>query len=412
MRVNADDILAGRYRVLHRIGRADDDTFWLAEDERAETPGYRVNVRLPHDPDVSDMHEALLREARIMSSVRLPSVVRVLAVTEDHGVPLLITEDVTGEPLPEVERGPALQAARAVTHALQLIEGLSAMSNIAGHGSTVVHRSAVVLDKKQLVITGISVDEWPDGRPDPAVREIGLALRGMLGHALGSDTVDQFISTEVAGPALRATVDRATTGRITTLEELRRRLRYAMDERAQKRRRLQWIGVGALAAVAVLFMLVGLVTCGGGSPTRGGGGGGPVTALRAADVPNVIGMDRGAAQDSLERAGFSVVVLQRPHGGTPKGQVFAQVPAADSRTAQGSRVVVKVSTGPVPVEVPDVRWVPLSTARAMLHRAGFRIGHLSERGAQGPPGRVVGQQPPPGARVTPGTEVRLVLDAN
>lgn len=414
VRVEIGDTLAGRYRIVQRLEDKDDARFWVAEDEASPTPGFRVNVRLPHDPDVIAERDRLRHEAHIMSAVRRPYVVRVLDVTEDHDVPLLVTEDVTGERLSAVAAGAAIKAPRAVEHALQMIDGLVAMGNIAGRDSTVIHRSAEILDERRLIITGIRVDPRPPDRADPAVKEVGLVLQGMLGNAVGTDAVDQFISPTVASAALRNVITRAINGQIDTLDELRRQLTHAMDERAQRRRRFQWIAVIVAAAFFLLFLAIGLATCGSddSSGRGGGGGGGTVTVLRAADVPNLIGMDEGTARDTLERAGFSVLILQRPHGGTPKGEVFAQVPTADTRTARGSRVVVKVSTGPVPIVVPDVRWVPLRTARAMLHRAGFRIGHLSERGAQGPPGRVVGQNPPPGRKAEPGTEVRLVLDAN
>jgi membrane peptidoglycan carboxypeptidase len=77
-------------------------------------------------------------------------------------------------------------------------------------------------------------------------------------------------------------------------------------------------------------------------------------------VPNVVGMDEGGAEATLEGAGFVVAVTQQEDA-APKGQVVAQNPGGGAEAQAGSTVTIVVSTGPPPKPEPTVVPTPVPT---------------------------------------------------
>ena len=74
---------------------------------------------------------------------------------------------------------------------------------------------------------------------------------------------------------------------------------------------------------------------------------GPAPAdVTTAEVPDVEGLQRDAARTALEGAGFEVEVIELANTMVPAGEVFGQLPAAGELAAEGSTVVILVSTGP------------------------------------------------------------------
>ena len=71
------------------------------------------------------------------------------------------------------------------------------------------------------------------------------------------------------------------------------------------------------------------------------------------EVPDVTGLSRGSAEDTLTAEGLKVSVREEPSD-KPEDEVVSQDPAAGTEVDAGSRITITVSTGPEQVEVPDV----------------------------------------------------------
>ncbi len=93
-------------------------------------------------------------------------------------------------------------------------------------------------------------------------------------------------------------------------------------------------------------------------------------------VPDVVGLSRDSAQDSLRGEGLKVVVREEPSD-TTEDEVISQDPAAGTEVDAGSRVTITVSSGPEQVTVPDVIGLPAADAKRELKAAGLKAEERS-----------------------------------
>ena len=78
--------------------------------------------------------------------------------------------------------------------------------------------------------------------------------------------------------------------------------------------------------------------------------------------------------------------------------------------AAGAGVAVEISRGPVPVSVPRLTGLKLEDALAALFDAGLAAAPIDRVNDSEIPRGVIGQQdPPPNARVPPGSDVAIVV---
>ncbi|MFG2988311.1 protein kinase [Streptomyces sp. NPDC048257] len=132
-------LVAGRYRLVQRVGRGGMGTVWRAEDELL---GRQVAVKKlhvpPHVPDdtIRTLHERTRREARSAARIAHPHVIVVHDVVEDEGLPCIVMEYVPSITLEEAleERGP-LPTAEAAKIGLAVVAALR-----AAHDMGVLHR--------------------------------------------------------------------------------------------------------------------------------------------------------------------------------------------------------------------------------------------------------------------------------
>jgi len=92
-------VIAGRYRVIERLGSGGTATVVLAEDERL---GRRVALKRLHPEVGAGMAERFEREARLGASLSHPNVVSVYDVLADEDQVVLVMEYVEGRTLAEV----------------------------------------------------------------------------------------------------------------------------------------------------------------------------------------------------------------------------------------------------------------------------------------------------------------------
>ena len=129
------DLLAGRYRVVRRVGSGGMGTVYEGLD--AVSNGRVALKTLRGDADIEVRAQTrLLREAYALSEVRHPAVVRYVdhGISPDHG-PFLVMAWVAGETLDERLRASGVTPVEALELLRRLASGLSAV-----HGSGVVHR--------------------------------------------------------------------------------------------------------------------------------------------------------------------------------------------------------------------------------------------------------------------------------
>jgi beta-lactam-binding protein with PASTA domain len=123
------------------------------------------------------------------------------------------------------------------------------------------------------------------------------------------------------------------------------------------------------------------------------------------DVPDVVGTTAAVARQMLRSAGFTVTVVTVPSD-DPAGQVLRQSPGAGNKLREGATVALHVSSGPAPVDVPDVVGLDEESARLELENAGFTVRVVVEPTDDG---IVVGQAPPGGSTAGGGSLVTLTV---
>jgi eukaryotic-like serine/threonine-protein kinase len=128
-----------------------------------------------------------------------------------------------------------------------------------------------------------------------------------------------------------------------------------------------------------------------------------------AQVPNVTGEEREAAETALAEAGFEVQVERVYHDTVAAGRVIEQSPEAGTRHEVGRSVRITVSRGRTPVAVPDVGGLAESEATAILQAANLSVRVVEEFSTEVPRGQVISQQPAAEATVREGGTVTIVV---
>ncbi|WNI17331.1 serine/threonine-protein kinase [Actinacidiphila sp. ITFR-21] len=133
-------LVAGRYRLLERIGRGGMGTVWRAEDELL---GRQVAVKKLHPPqphmaddELATLFERTRREARAAARISHPNVIVVHDVVDDAGLPSIVMEYVPSVTLGELlkREGPL-----PVAEAARIGRGMVAALR-AAHRAGVLHR--------------------------------------------------------------------------------------------------------------------------------------------------------------------------------------------------------------------------------------------------------------------------------
>ncbi|MFC8665440.1 protein kinase [Streptomyces sp. NPDC057199] len=132
-------LIAGRYRLIERIGRGGMGTVWRAEDEvlSREIALKRLHVQQHLSEDeLATVYERTRREARSAARIAHPNVIVVHDVLDDEGLPCIVMEYVHGTTLGALLKGGgALPPAEAARVGLGMIAALR-----AAHAAGVLHR--------------------------------------------------------------------------------------------------------------------------------------------------------------------------------------------------------------------------------------------------------------------------------
>ncbi len=135
---------------------------------------------------------------------------------------------------------------------------------------------------------------------------------------------------------------------------------------------------------------------------------GPETVI----VPDVVDETERDATSALNDIGLRVRVNEEHSDTVPQGLVIRTDPVGGSQAIVGHTVLLVVSQGPAPVQVPNVTGMTESQARDTLTAAGLVANVSNTRQPVADPAqndRVVGQVPAAGQTVTRGSPVTITL---
>ncbi|MBP2325395.1 serine/threonine protein kinase [Kibdelosporangium banguiense] len=186
---NKDDLVAGRYRLVGRIGRGAMGVVWRAHDERLDRT---VAVKLLSfdaalaGTEGGQADERVMREARLAAKLQHPNAIAVHDVVEHEGRPCLVLEYLPSESLSAVmaERG-ALPPDEVAKIGAQLADALA-----AAHEVGIVHRdikpdNVLIAPDGTVKITDFGIS-----------KAIGDATMTSVGVIAGTPA---FLAPEVAG---------------------------------------------------------------------------------------------------------------------------------------------------------------------------------------------------------------------
>ena len=137
-----------------------------------------------------------------------------------------------------------------------------------------------------------------------------------------------------------------------------------------------------------------------------------VTAVgtQVADVPDVVGDNGEAAEQTLKDAGFDVAVDKAESSFDQEGKVTDQSPPAGDSAETGSVVTITVGTGPSTVKVPSVWGNTPDQAAGILADYELELGTVSEDySSDVAEGQIFYQDPAEGESIEPGSAVAVTV---
>jgi len=154
------DVLQERYRLEEIIGSGGVGVVYRAQDSETDT---EVAIKLLHEQfGLTGVSRSRVgREGKALQRLAHPSIVELLAVGVDDGVPFLVMELLKGSTLGQMLRDGAMEPKQAVAIAMQILSALD-----FAHGMGVVHRD--------LKPGNIVVDDSGD-QPRVKILDFGLA---------------------------------------------------------------------------------------------------------------------------------------------------------------------------------------------------------------------------------------------
>jgi eukaryotic-like serine/threonine-protein kinase len=134
---------------------------------------------------------------------------------------------------------------------------------------------------------------------------------------------------------------------------------------------------------------------------------------RETNVPEVVGLDRFAAESVLVAAGLGIGETRGSANTQVKTDyVISQEPAAGQRVKTGRRIRLEISTGAGRLKVPRLDGLTVPRATAMLMEAGLSVAGIeSLRMPEKQVGQVVGSRPPAGTGVNQGDGIVLQVSS-
>jgi serine/threonine-protein kinase len=125
-------------------------------------------------------------------------------------------------------------------------------------------------------------------------------------------------------------------------------------------------------------------------------------------VPSVVNLPGDQARQQLNDAGFKVTQDPLPTTKVQKGLAVKTSPAEGTFAPKGSQVRLFISSGPPPIQVPNVVGQQKADARSTLEGAGFQVS-VDTVQASASKDQVVSQSPSGGSEAAKGSRVTLTV---
>ncbi len=126
-------------------------------------------------------------------------------------------------------------------------------------------------------------------------------------------------------------------------------------------------------------------------------------------VPNLIGMNEGAAREAIDDAGFTVGNVTTRPDPAPAGEVIEQSPPANILAGADSPIDLVISEGPQTVDLEDLSGLTERDAIARLQEEGLRFTVQEQHDPEVPRGVVIGTEPVAGETLEVGDSVKLIV---
>jgi serine/threonine-protein kinase len=133
--------------------------------------------------------------------------------------------------------------------------------------------------------------------------------------------------------------------------------------------------------------------------------------VRMSTVPTLRGLTEGGARARARKHHLRLDPSRHASRRVAEGRVISQDPESGTRVRRASTVRLRISTGPPPVQVPDVAGADVSSAQQQVRAAGLTSTTVSKSSTR-PAGTVLSQSAGAGDRVPPGTAVQLTVAAS
>jgi serine/threonine-protein kinase len=459
MQLAQDTVVAGRYRLLGRLGSGGMADVWCAEDSLLNR---RVALKFLHPRFAQDEQfvERFRREASSAAGLQHPNVVGVFDRGTFDGAHFIAMEYVEGASLKDlIERG--LSVPEAVEIVRQVLAGVKYAHEhgivhrdlkpqnvlvdsegrarvtdfgIARAGASEITQTGSVLGTAQylspeqaqgLPVTaasdiysvGVMLYEALTARvPFDADSPVTVALKQVSERPRPPSELNPAVSRALDGVVLRA-LAKDPANRFSSAEEFLQ----ALDVAEKDPSGAAFGDTASYAAVAAaagtepppppekppeerrfftpwriaLLALLLLLLAGAAAFFLLRGGGGTSDVL----VPTVLGKSKDDAVKILTDAGFQVSQKAIPRANTPVGRVIEQDPTAGSRAPEGSVVAITYSIGLGSAFIPDVKGTSKADAEKQLKKAGFQTTIKNEHANNVKKGTVIGTDPPAGTKL-------------
>lgn len=464
-------VIAQQYEILQRVGDGGMASVFTA---RRLADGHIIALKILREQYAADGEfiERFEREARAVSALAHPHMVRVIDSGRDGGVHFIAMEYIPGANLKELIRrhGP-VPPADAAGIAAQVCEVLA-----YAHGAGVIHRdikpqnilltddggvkvtdfgiaratSAATITQTGTVLgsvqylspeqasgadvgaaadiyaLGVVLYEMVTGRlPFDGDSAVAIAIKHIHEDPVPPQRLVPAVPGRLNGIILKA-LAKAPHARYASAEDMRTDLAGATDHwrvpppvdkddtsATVVVRPPAATAASAPSAVRVSPWLVAVAML---IVIAGGGWGGwrafsSYLNVPEVAVPSLVGKPYSVAAKLAEEARLRLELTEEANSPTvPAGAVVSQDQPPGKRVKVGRVIGVVVSLGPELIAVPDVQRRTLVEARVMIDQARLRIGELREAYDEDvKSGFVISQDPQPGARIVRGQPVNLLV---
>ena len=161
-----------------------------------------------------------------------------------------------------------------------------------------------------------------------------------------------------------------------------------------------------LISVSVVFGTIWTLTqVFDGLPVDGG-------APTLLEIPDLTGSEQAQALSDLQNLGFKVGIENAASTSVPIGSVISTQPTANTVANPNSLVTIIVSVGPEAFPIPYILDLEIERATYVIEESGFTVGQKIEVNDDNiPRGFVISQNPVAGTKMSPDSNVDIVISA-